>query len=181
MYKYLWYDTMLPKDICDKVCEELRASESKLQNASVHGKEASHVRSNQNLWIPSSHWISGFCHHYVNLANEDNFKYNLNAGYEDHIIQYSLYKPDCFYKWHTDYYQREGSVRKLSFSLQLSNYDEYKGGDLQMIDEENRMYLAPKKRGSIIIFDSRIRHRVRKVTEGERRSLVGWITGPDWK
>ena len=50
-----------------------------------------------------------------------------------------------------------------------------------MIDEENRMYLAPKKRGSIIIFDSRIRHRVRKVTEGEIRSLVGWITGPDWK
>ena len=35
MYKYLWYDTMLPKDICDKICEELRASENKLQNASV--------------------------------------------------------------------------------------------------------------------------------------------------
>ena len=39
MYKYLWYDTMLPKDICDKICEELRASENKLQNASVVGKE----------------------------------------------------------------------------------------------------------------------------------------------
>ena len=59
--------------------------------------------------------------------------------------------------------------------------DRYKGGDLQLIDEENQMYLAPKKRGSIIIFDSRIRHRVRRVTEGERRSLVGWITGPNWK
>ena len=181
MYKYLWYDTMLPADICDKICQDLRASEGSLKDAAVTGKEADHVRNSKNLWVQSSHWIAGFCNHYVNVANEDNFKYDIHAGFENHIIQYSLYNPDCYYKCHTDYYQREGSVRKLSFSLQLSDYNEYKGGDLQLIDEENRMYIAPKKRGSIIIFDSRMRHRVRRVTEGQRRSLVGWILGPEWR
>ena len=72
-------------------------------------------------------------------------------------------------------------VRKLSFSLQLSDHDDYKGGQLQLMNEVGETYFAPKKKGTLIIFDSRVRHRVRKVTEGERQSLVGWVMGPRWR
>lgn len=92
-----------------------------------------------------------------------------------------MYKPGYFYHWHTDSFFENDNCRKLSFSVQLSNYDEYKGGDLQFVDDEGELYVAPKTQGTIIIFDSRLRHRVKKVTEGERRSLVGWVMGPRWK
>lgn len=181
MYKYFWYETRLPSSICDQIAEELKSSETGLQTASVIGEETSHIRNSKNLWVPDSHWINGFCSHYINMSNREVFKYDIFPGFDNHKIQYSVYGTGCFYGWHTDYFFENESCRKLSFSLQLSNYDEYKGGDLQIIDDEGRLYVTPKTRGTIVIFDSRLRHRVRKVTEGERRSLVGWIMGPRWK
>ena len=35
-------------------------------------------------------------------------------------------------------------------------------------------YFAPRKRGTIVLFDSRTSHRVLKVTKGTRKSIVGW-------
>jgi PKHD-type hydroxylase len=72
--------------------------------------------------------------------------------------------------------------RKLSFSLQLTDHNDYEGGNLQFQSEANlKIHNAPRKRGTIIIFDSRIRHRVTKVRSGRRDSLVGWVTGPRWR
>ena len=181
MYKYFWYETLLPEEMCNHIRLQLEQSETRLDQARVVGEETSHVRNSENYWIPDSYWINGFCNHYVSMANTENFKYDIFPGFDNHKIQYSLYKKGCFYDWHTDYFHEGDVCRKLSFSLQLSNYDEYKGGDLQLIDDEGKLYVTPKNRGSMIIFDSRLRHRVRKVTEGERRSLVGWIMGPRWK
>ena len=56
-------------------------------------------------------------------------------------------------------------IRKLSFSLQLSDPDDYEGGNVQLLDENNKIYIAPRQRGSIILFDSRTKHRVLKVTK----------------
>ena len=72
-------------------------------------------------------------------------------------------------------------VRKLSVVIQLSNPEDYEGGNLQLLSEDGKKYFAPRQRGTIIIFDSRTQHRVLKVTKGRRKSLVGWIVGPRWK
>ena len=72
-------------------------------------------------------------------------------------------------------------VRKLSFALQLSDPDDYEGGNVQLLDESGSNYLAPRKRGTMILFDSRTQHRVLKVTKGVRKSIVGWTVGPRWK
>ena len=72
-------------------------------------------------------------------------------------------------------------VRKLSFSLQLSDPDDYEGGNVQLMDEAGNAYVVPRQRGSIVLFDSRTQHRVLKVTKGVRKSLVGWTVGPRWK
>ena len=42
-------------------------------------------------------------------------------------------------------------------------------------------YFAPKQKGTLIVFDSRTKHRVRTVKSGLRKSLVGWVVGPRWK
>jgi len=65
--------------------------------------------------------------------------------------------------------------------LQLSDEDDYEGGELQFMDDDDQLYTAPKKKGTIIIFDSRVKHRVRKIKNGTRKSLVGWVVGPRWK
>ena len=75
----------------------------------------------------------------------------------------------------------DNMVRKLSFVLQLSDPDDYEGGNLQLLDEGGKSYIAPRQRGTMILFDSRTQHRVLKVTKGCRKSLVGWTVGPRWK
>ena len=72
-------------------------------------------------------------------------------------------------------------VRKLSFVLQLSDPDDYEGGNLQLLDEAGKSYIAPRQRGTMILFDSRTMHRVLKVKSGVRKSIVGWTVGPRWK
>ena len=51
----------------------------------------------------------------------------------------------------------------------------------QLLDEGGKIYTAPKKRGTLILFDAKTSHRVRKVRNGTRKSIVGWIVGPRWK
>jgi len=55
------------------------------------------------------------------------------------------------------------------------------GGQFQLLDETGKSYIAPRQRGTIILFDSRAQHRVRPVTKGIRKSIVGWTVGPRWK
>ena len=72
-------------------------------------------------------------------------------------------------------------VRKLSFSLQLSNDHDYVGGDFQVrnadrsVDEA--LWTRMRQRGSFIVFPSLTVHQVTPVIFGERRSLVGWVLG----
>ena len=49
------------------------------------------------------------------------------------------------------------------------------------MDEAGNSYIAPRQKGSIMLFDSRTPHRVHKVTRGVRKSIVGWVVGPRWK
>ena len=72
-------------------------------------------------------------------------------------------------------------VRKLSFSIQLSSPEDYEGGNLQLLDEADKVTFIPRQRGCIVLFDSLTQHRVLKVTKGTRKSIVGWVVGPRWK
>ncbi len=67
-----------------------------------------------------------------------------------------------------------------SVFVQLAAPDEYQGGDveLQWGPQPNRM---PKERGTLILFPSYTLHRVKAVKEGIRRSLVGWVNGPEFR
>jgi PKHD-type hydroxylase len=115
-------------------------------------------------------------------VNQENFQYNLS-----HIekIQLSEYNQDMqgFYSKHIDcgdHYLSENyvDIRKLSFSIQLSEPSSYDGGDLIIYCEGDKM-IAPKSKGTIIFFQSNILHEVKPVNRGVRHSLVSWINGPN--
>ncbi len=73
-----------------------------------------------------------------------------------------------------------GSPRKLSMVLQLSDPSEYEGGDLELFTSANPI-ITKKQKGIIHAFPSYVMHRVTPVTKGVRKTLVVWIAGPRFK
>lgn len=209
-YQSIWYYTNLPNKIIDIIEEDLKEFfDYDLHDSSIgigsQGKIDKDIRKSKNTWVPTTHWIAGFVWHYVQKANRENFLYDL-TNIDDENLQYTVYGEGEYYGWHNDaglarcYKPMSGGngghgeaiaadfinencekVRKLSFSLLLSDPDTYEGGNLQLLDESGKSYIAPRQRGVIILFDSRTQHRVQKVTRGVRKSLVGWTVGPRWK
>lgn len=201
-----WYFTNLPEKIVEIIEEDIADLEkefvaSKLYNDLIDTT----IRNSSNTWIPTNHWVSGFLWHYVNKINVENFLYDLKGIDTDHL-QFTKYEVGQYYKWHqdsnlmelykpvstqgernrdnliNDFVSSNSDVtRKLSFVLQLSDNLDYDGGQLQLIDDSNKSFYVPKQRGTLIVFDSRIRHRVKKVTRGVRKSIVGWAIGPRWR
>jgi len=199
-YQSVWYFTDIPNDVVNIIENDIKKYfDSSLENSKLHeGVLDTKRRKSKNTWIPTTHWASGFIWHYVMMANRENFLYDLRS-IDAETLQYTVYEQGNFYDWHNDagiqnLYVPSNSdisknfinencemVRKLSFSLQLSDPEDYDGGQLQLLDEEGKCYIAPKRKGSLILFDSRTGHRVRKVTRGVRKSIVGWVVGPRWK
>lgn len=66
------------------------------------------------------------------------------------------------------------STRKLTFVVQLSAPDMYRGGDL-VFPEVGRT--AARDQGELIVFPSTVQHTVTPVIEGCRYALVGWVHG----
>lgn len=201
----MWYKTELPSEVVDIIKKEakehlsLNAGDSELQGRKI----IESIRNSENSWLETTNWVSGFLWYYIARANRENFLYDL-SHIDGESVQVTSYAEGQYYKWHVDaglasmykpssMYQLEQKpekdylaeqaeiTRKLSFSLQLSDIDEYEGGQVQFMDDNSQTYFAPKSKGTLIIFDSRTRHRVLKVTKGRRLSLVGWVVGPRWR
>lgn len=209
-YQSIWFYTGLPNKIIDIIEEDLAETfDDQLQDSRVGGGNYGTVdkdkRNAKNTWVPTTHWVAGFVWHYVQRANRENFLYDL-TNIDGESLQYTVYGEGEYYGWHNDagletFYKPQSTgvsvnspeatsdflntncekVRKLSFSLLLSDPDTYEGGNLQLLDQSGKSYVAPRQRGTIILFDSRAQHRVQKVTKGVRKSIVGWTVGPRWK
>ena len=113
----------------------------------------------------------------INDVNNESYQYDLSDKYDIQILKY---RPGGHYEWHIDYgvCWHPGLDRKLSISIQLSNESQYEGGELEIKDWSGDNIPAPKRLGSAIVFDSKVTHRAKPVTEGERIVLVGWASGP---
>ena len=209
-YQSIWYFTNINSNVIDILEQELSENlDRQLEDSKVgegdYGTVDKDKRNAQNSWITTNHWIGGFVWHYVQKANRENFLYDL-TNIDGESLQYTVYGPGQYYGWHNDagietFYKpvSEGNrghgselfqdfvnencekVRKLSFSLLLSDPETYEGGNLQLIGENGLSYYAPRQKGVMILFDSRTQHRVKKVTKGVRKSIVGWVVGPRWR
>ena len=97
------------------------------------------------------------------------------------MAQYTEYPEGGFYDWHVDNdvnCQHEPPVRKISMTCLLSHESEFEGGDLELMTEGK---VAKIKQGQAIFFASFIRHRVKPVIKGTRKSLVMWFGGTPFK
>ena len=199
-----WNMTDLPSEMIDILEKDIEKFDDWQDDSRVMGSEISpKIRNSKNAWIPTEHWIGGWIWYYIQKANRENFLYDL-YDIDGGNIQYTHYNPGDYYTWHIDgdisttfkpkikpgtgenlskdqTFHKGECVRKLSFSLQLSDAKDYRGGEVEFINSAGERYFAPKQKGTLIVFDSRTKHRVRTVKSGLRKSLVGWVVGPRWK
>lgn len=118
--------------------------------------------------------------HSVLEANRVHFKFALNYV---EALQYSVYKSSNlgYYNIHSDSYLRNtnGFNRKVSFTILLDDPEDFEGGDLLLHTTEQPIK-AELKKGDMFLFPSFVPHSVTPVTKGVRRSLVGWVCGPNF-
>jgi PKHD-type hydroxylase len=74
----------------------------------------------------------------------------------------------------------ELSTRKVSVTVQLSDSDEYEGGDLEFM-RGSTAEQAPRGKGVVVIFPSYMLHRVTPITKGIRKSFVIWLGGSHYR
>ena len=104
-------------------------------------------------------------------------------------IQYGEYAETQEYSWHIDQHKNpysDNMVRKISFSVFLN--DDYTGGEFDLeiyhprADNSERFKTFNKlPLNTVLFFQSDYWHRVRPVTKGVRKSLVGWVLGPKFR
>lgn len=179
---YLSLVAFLPGHFTAEECQKivsLADTETKLEGALGRGGSDHKIRDSQVCYIKvcdESVWIYEKLEKILFDLNR-NYKFELNGFHEG--LQVAEYRsPGGHYTWHNDLGTGLFSARKLSMTIQLSDADEYEGGELELMVSSEP---APKEIGSLIVFPSYLEHRVKPVTSGLRRSLVGWVSGPAFK
>ena len=124
-------------------------------------------------------WIYDRLGQILRCMNGMHWRFDIN-GFHEHL-QYTVYHDDkSFYRWHVDnMLLGDMPPRKLSMSVQLTDPDDYDGGELQTND--GVIHTVSNDRGLVTVFPSYVLHRVTPVTRGTRRSLVVWANGPGFR
>ena len=168
--------------IPQRIFDELDTINSSWKQGKTEGHSGSEVRSSKITFIHENNIVSKFCRHWVDIINEDNFKFDLYPYFDKKSIQYSHYGVGDHYCWHVDVVSRLPS-RKLSFTLMLN--DDYEGGEFEVGRYSYGKHeltcettSCDNETGTLIVFPSTLPHRVKPVSKGIRKSLVGWIPGP---
>jgi len=148
----------------------------------IEAQTRDRIRVTRTAWLdatPDNKWIYDRVQQIAMMINAMAYRFDL-TGFSERI-QYSVYhgSEGGHYDWHVD----QGPLvtrRKLSLTLQLTDPSQYQGGDLQFL-AGSQTEAAPRERGMLVAFPSYGVHRVAPVTAGTRKSLVIWVTGPQFR
>jgi PKHD-type hydroxylase len=174
---YAFWNNAFSKEECQTIVNI--AKNKGLIKGTTKGK--SDVRNSKISWLyptDNMEWVFRRVTDIILNLNERFFKFDifgLNEGF-----QFTNYEaPSGKYGKHVDRLINI-PVRKLSISIQLTNPEEYEGGELKLYDGEEET-LMDKTQGTLILFPSYVLHEVMPVTKGTRNSLVTWVTGKQFK
>tara|TARA_R100000808_G_C2148751_1_gene156973 strand:+ start:2408 stop:3037 length:630 start_codon:yes stop_codon:yes gene_type:complete len=150
-----------------------------MQNESYTNTEIGHCYVNEE-WI----WLYDHLTLAARDLNRTAWQFQVTGTFECiDIIKYTA--PGGGMKWHHDLHTGGPSTaaRKLNMIVQLSDPDDYEGGELQMFcpgwgnDNDGEIFTVPKDRGIMYVMPTYIYHRVQPVTQGVRHSLVTYCHG----
>lgn len=183
---YYWFKNGFSAEELTKIYKDVQTIP--FQEATVIGnadpEAIKQVRSSSIKWIPKTpewNWLYEKMMQMAKEANDALWKFDLISV--DECIQYTEYydTAEGHYDWHQDIGHGNASKRKVSITVQLSESDDYEGGDLEMWQGGQSVQVSPRGAGVTFIFPSYMMHRVTKVTKGTRRSFVLWVGGQHYR
>ena len=175
---WAYMDNLFTPEECAQI---ITIGNAKLEEATVAGgKTKKDVRESQIAWLYGSDIEFAFRRVTDGILNINNQFFNFDLFGLAENFQFTRYDaPTGHYGMHIDK-MLNGTVRKLSLTIQLSSPEDYEGGELALqIGKEAD--LMPKELGKMLVFPSYVLHEVRPVTKGTRYSLVAWVTGKPFK
>jgi PKHD-type hydroxylase len=181
LVNYYYYKKNFTDDEIERIIEI--SKKFKPTQGNIGGNVDLSYRVSKITWLPQNDetkFIYDKIIYCIKDANKNMWNFNITNVNES--IQFTEYDGDVeegnegHYDWHMDF----GEIacnRKISLSVQLSDENEYEGGEFEFMFSRS-IVKAPKEKGTVVVFPSYLLHRVKKVTKGKRRSLVFWINGP---
>lgn len=114
--------------------------------------------------------------------NREHFGYDLYPKEDISGCLFNIYseKNKGSYGWHFDESRNVCSDTKLTVIINLSD-KKYEGGQLEIFRNEPILVKELNEFGSAVMFKSTISHRVLPVIKGERKTLVFFLEGPNFK
>lgn len=178
-FNYYYFTNVFTEQEIEKIIE-VGESQSKIKATTV-GEDSSQQESGYRVsdiaWLsnnPKTNWVFDRIADLAIKANSEMWNFDI-WDFQDDLQYTTYYGNGGHYDWHADLGVGI-SNRKLSVVLQLSNPDEYEGGDLQM-NTGGSIINVPREKGLICFFPSFVLHRVTPLSSGLRRSLVTWLCG----
>jgi PKHD-type hydroxylase len=180
--QYYWFENGLTDSEIDMIIDAA-ASYNSIDGTIIgdNQKVNESIRKSKIKWLPNNQEFGWIYDKIANMVTEANslWGFDLYSIVDD--IQFTEYEAGGgHYDWHVDIGPSTISHRKISIVIQLSDPNEYSGGDLEL-QPGNFSFAVPKNKGAVILFPSFMLHRVTPVTSGLRRSLVLWVGGGHFK
>jgi len=179
--QWLFWENGFTDDECDQLIE--MAQKLPTQDGVTFGGHGPGGRETQIRWIyddedfGSLHAkIREFCH----MANQH---WNVDITNLPPLQFTEYVDVGHHYDFHHDinWSRDDGLHRKISIVVQLTDPDEYEGGEFTFRYLQNPDAEAIKKRGTVLCFLPYHYHAVSPIEKGARTSLVGWYEGPEWR
>lgn len=183
--QWYWFEEGFSKEELNTI--EREVGKLPYERATTYGGDTSDTRRSEIKWIPQTpewDWLYAKLMNYAEIANNELWHFDLSTAPEQ--IQYTEYygHENGQYDWHQDLGPDNLSVRKISITVQLSESNEYEGGDLCFWlggSDLNNCEVAPRSAGNVVLFPSYLYHSVKPVTQGVRKSFVLWLGGSHFK
>lgn len=181
---WVWWDGAFTDAELDWLQSQAANATSRAQVGGEQNAEGlENLRRSKVSWMPNTpetKWVFDKLAHVASSLNSQFYRFDLTGFGE--ALQLTNYDQSehGMYGWHQDYGGPRSVSRKLSMVVQLSDPAQYEGGNLQIMTDGNPQNVR-KQRGLIAVFPSYIVHQVTPVTQGNRQSLVAWISGPAFK
>jgi PKHD-type hydroxylase len=181
---FVWWEGAFSEQELDWLQQQAINADTRAQvGGNPQKDELSRIRRSKISWMPNSaetKWVFEKLAHVASSLNSQFYRFDLTGFGE--ALQLTNYDQSehGMYGWHQDYGGNRAISRKLSMVLQLTDPSQYEGGNLQIMTGTEPITVR-KQRGLIAAFPSYIVHQVTPVTQGNRQSLVAWVSGPSFK
>tara|TARA_R110000744_G_scaffold161051_1_gene277507 strand:- start:262 stop:807 length:546 start_codon:yes stop_codon:yes gene_type:complete len=179
---YYSWEAVISTEECESIIEQYKDKANvngAIKNTGASGNTDLSKRDVKICWVKPEAMLNRVVASFMKEANERHFHYDMTGSEQ---MQFAKYEVDGKYCWHRDSISMGGNeVRKLTTVVQLSNPDNYEGGELQFFNGDNDPEPSKiRKQGSVIVFDALDWHRATAVTKGVRYTLAQWSQGANF-